>query len=259
MTNKFKDFMQDARNQNWTDWLEAASQQDLYIANKYISNEPTGYSNMRVPSLCTTTNNLPSTADDNLSKAAALAESFFPPPPAFSRVPHNTDYLPPLKGVRFFSRARIRQVINLLSPYKAPGPNQIPNMVLIKCCNTIIDHLFFIFRAVIELNVYHPCWLESTTLVLRKIGKLSYDMAKAYSPIGLLDTIPNFSTLCTKHISYLAEKHNLHPLTQFGGRPGRNTTDAWRKGKMAATLFLDVQGAFPNIVKDQLIHNMQMR
>ena len=84
-------------------------------------------------------------------------------------------------------------------------------------------------------------------------------MAKAYSPIGLLDTIPNFSTLCTKHISYLAEKHNLHPLTQFRGRPGRNTTDTWRKGKMAATLFLDVQGAFPNIVKDQLIHNMQMR
>ena len=60
------------------------------------------------------------------------------------------------------------------------------------------------------------------------------------------------------------------PPSQFGGRPGRNTTDAmllvshkikeaWRKGKSAAALFLDVQGAFPNTVKDQLIHNMQMR
>jgi hypothetical protein len=78
--------MQDTRNQDWTDWLEAASQQDLYIANKYIMNEPTDYSNARVPSLRTTTNNLPNTADDNLSKAAALAESFFPPPPAFSQV-----------------------------------------------------------------------------------------------------------------------------------------------------------------------------
>ena len=35
--------------------------------------------------------------------------------------------------------------------------------------------------------------------------------------------------------------------------------DAWRRGKSAAALFLDVQGAFPNTVKDQLIHNMQMR
>ena len=35
--------------------------------------------------------------------------------------------------------------------------------------------------------------------------------------------------------------------------------DAWRKGKMAAALFLDVQGAFPDTVKEQLIHNMRMR
>ena len=209
--------MQDTRNQDWTDWLEAASQQDLYIVNKYIMNKPTDYSNARVPSLYTTTNNLPNTADDNPSKAAALAEFFFPPPPAFSHVPPDANYPPPLKGIHFFSRARIRQVIGSLSPYKAPGPDQIPNVVLIKCCDTIIDHLFFIFRAVIELNVYHPRWLESTTLVLWKIGKPSYDVAKSYRPIGLLDTIPKvFLMLCAKHISYLAEKHNLLPQLNSG-------------------------------------------
>ena len=174
-TNKFKDIMQETRNQDWSDWLEAASQQDLYIANKYITNEPTDYSNARVPSLRTTT-----------------------------------------KGVRFFSRAHICQVISSLSPYKAPGPDQIPNVVLMKCCDNIIDHLFYIFRAIIELNVYHPRWLESTTLVLRKIGKPSYDVAKAYCPIGLLDTILKvFSTLCARHISFLAEKHGLLPPTQI--------------------------------------------
>ena len=159
----------------------------------------------------------------------------------------------------------------MLSPYKAPGLDKIPNIILIKCCNTLIDHLFFIFKAVFELDTYHPCWLESVTLVLLKIGKTSYDIAKSYHPIGLIDTIPKlFSTLCSKHILYLAEKHNLLPLTQFGGRPGRNTTDAlllvthkvkdtWRSSKVVAVLFLDVQGAFPNTVKEQLIHNMHMR
>ena len=211
-TNKFKDIMQETHNQDWTNWLEAASQQDLYIANKYILNEPTNYSNARIPSRCTTTNNLPNTADDNSSKTTTLAESFFPPP-THSRVPPNVDYPPPIKGVHFFSRARIHQVIHLLSPYKAPGPDLIPNIVLIKCCDKIIDHLFYIFRAVVELNVYHPRWLESTTLVLRKIGKPSYDVAKAYRPIGLIDTIPKvFSTLCAKHISYLAEKTQPSPL-----------------------------------------------
>ena len=35
--------------------------------------------------------------------------------------------------------------------------------------------------------------------------------------------------------------------------------EAWRKGKGVAALFLDVQGVFPNTVKEQLIHNMCMR
>jgi Reverse transcriptase (RNA-dependent DNA polymerase) len=66
------------------------------------------------------------------------------------------------------------------------------------------------------------------------------------------------------------EKHNLLPPTPFSGWPGRNTTDAmllmvhkikdtWRHSTVAAALFLDMQGAFPNTVKEQLIHNMRMR
>jgi hypothetical protein len=66
------------------------------------------------------------------------------------------------------------------------------------------------------------------------------------------------------------EKHDLLPEMQFGGRPGRNTTDAmllvvdhiknaWRAGKIAMALFLDIQGTFPNMVKDQLLHNMKTR
>ena len=76
--------------------------------------------------------------------------------------------------------------------------------------------------------------------------------------------------LCSKHISFLAEKHGLLPPTQFGGRPGTNTMDtmllvthkikdAWRKGKTVAALFLDIQEAFPNMVKEQLVHNMHMQ
>ena len=38
--NKVKEVMQETGGQDWTDWLEAASQQDLYIANKYILNKP---------------------------------------------------------------------------------------------------------------------------------------------------------------------------------------------------------------------------
>ena len=150
-----------------------------------------------------------------------------PPPLATLSVPPHQEYPPPLKGPHFFSKSRIRQVNCSLSPYKAPGLDKIPNIVLMKCVDTLIDHLFFIFRAVFELTVYHPRWLESIMLVLQKIGKTSYDVAKSSRPIRLIDTIPKvLSTLCSKHISFLVEKHNLLLPSQFGGWPGRNTIDA---------------------------------
>ena len=96
-------------------------------------------------------------------------------------------------------------------------------------------------------------------------------MAKLYQPIGLLDTLGKlFSALVAADLSYLAEKHNLLPPNQFGGRPGRCTTDAmhliaqkikdaWQAKKVALILFLDIQAAFPNMVKERLLHNMKSR
>ena len=271
VANKFKDVMTETCNQDWIDWLEGASQQDLYLANKYISNEPSDYLNARIPALRIISNGMPDLAEDNEQKVKVLASSFFPLPLNTSHVPSHQEYPTPLKGPHFFSKVRIQQVICTLSPFKAPGPDKIPNVVLMKFTDVLIDHLFYIYRAIFKLTVYHPRWLESITLVLRKISKTTYDVAKSYRPIGLIDTIPKvLSTLCSKHISFLAEKHNLLPPTQFSGQPGRNTTDAmllmvhkikdaWRCGKVAAALFVDVQGAFPNTVKEQLIHNMRMR
>lgn len=269
--DNFVTTLEKTKAQHWIDWLENITAQDIYIANKYITDEPNDYSSARIPSLITTTNGLQSLAESNSDKDKALAQSFFPPPPPTSHVPPNQIYPTPLPGIKFFSRDRIREAVRGLSPYKAPGISKIQNVVLTKCIDALMDHLYYIFRAIFKLGIYPPSWLESVTVVLRKQGKTAYDVAKAYWPIGLLDTIAKLlSTLMVGHISYLAEKHNVLPLTQFGSRPGRNTSDAmllvtqkikdaWRSGKVAAALFLDVQGAFPNTVKKQLLHNMKMR
>jgi Reverse transcriptase (RNA-dependent DNA polymerase) len=104
-------------------------------------------------------------------------------------------------------------------------------------------------------------------IILCKPSKAAYDVAKSYCLVRLINTIPKvLSTLCSRHISYLTEKHGLLPTAQFGGHPGQNTTDAmllvvhkikgaWQHGKVVVALFLDVQGAFPNTVKEWLIHN----
>jgi Reverse transcriptase (RNA-dependent DNA polymerase) len=251
--NKFKEIMIETCKQHWIDWLESIEQQEIYTANKYLVSKPTDYSSARIPMLRTNINGIEGIAEDNETKAKELAKSFFPPPPDTSSVPPNHEYPTPLKGIRFYSRARIQQVFKTFSPYKAPGQDKIPNVVYIKCMDALIDHLFFIYRAIFKLNTYHPRWLELLTLVLRKTGKTDYSIAKAYRPIGLIDTLPKgFSALNSKQISFLAEKHNMLLVAH-------RIKDTWRSKKVVAALFLDVQGAFPNTVKDQLIHNMKMR
>ena len=111
----------------------------------------------------------------------------------------------------------------------------------------------------------------SLTIVLHKPGKPAYDVAKAYQPIGLLDTMGKlFSTLITADLLHLAENHQLLPPTQFGGKLGHCTTNTihlvahqikntWRKKQTASILFLDIQATFPNTVREWLQHNMKSR
>jgi hypothetical protein len=266
---EFAKAVETACKTHWDAWLESVTSRQVYLANKYVTNKPSDYSSTRVLSLKTITNDRPALATSNISKTEALTASFFPPPPATSQVPRNYAYPSHIPGIKFFTRQRIKQIALTLKPHKAPGPNGIPNIMFTKAIDMLVNHLFYIYKAVFELNIYHNRWLTSTTLVLRKPGKPAYNVPNTYRPIGLLDTIGKlFSTLVAADLMFLAEKHILLPDNQFGGRPGHNTSDAvhilthtvkntWRSGKVAAALFLNIQGAFPNTCKDQLLHNMK--
>ena len=114
-----------------------------------------------------------------------------------------------------------------LKPYKAPGPDGIPNVVLTKCSDIIADRLLAIYIAMLELDLQFEPWKCFTTVVLRKPGKPKYDLPKAYCPIALLNTMAKVLTaIVADHVSHLTEKHQLLPAHHFGGRPGRTTTDA---------------------------------
>ena len=133
----------------------------------------------------------------------------------------------------------------------------------------ITDRLFYIYEAMLKKGLQYAPWKVSITVVLRKPGKPHYDVPKAYRPIALLNTMWKILTaIIASHITFLTEKHKLLPPNHFGGRPGRTTTDAlhvlahkikdtWRAGNIAAVLFLDIEGAFPNAVPLKLVHNLR--
>jgi hypothetical protein len=96
-------------------------------------------------------------------------------------------------------------------------------------------------------------------------------LAKSYRPVVLLKTIAKpLSITVAENISYILEKHRLLPNNHFSAQPGRSTTDAlhlltkyvhdaWRTGKVATALFLDVKGAFPSVRIETLTHEMRKR
>ena len=169
------------------------------------------------------------------------------------------------------SRDQIEKHLHKLKPYKALGPDGIPNIVLSKCADLLIDRLFYIYTAMSEQRLFHAPWKNFMTIVLQKPGKPRYDVPKSYRPITLINTMWKVLTVVlAEMLMHYAETHRLLPEHHFGGRKGRTTMDAmhllahkikgaWRKQEVAAVLFLDIEGAFPNAVPSRLVHNMKRR
>jgi len=259
------------KKDHWVSWLEEATGSDLWIANKYITSPPGDGGKSRIPTLVTKDDKGNTvTAADNESKSEVFAKTLFPPPPPQSAVPLDFTYPEPAAPWTDITEEQLRKLITKLSPYKAPGPDGVANIVFQRC-PVLQPYLLFLFNAALSLRTYYGPWRESVTVILRKPGHPDYSVPKAYCPIALLNTTAKLlSALVTDRVSYILETHGLLLPTHFGSRPGRSTEDsllllettikhAWRQRKMASVLFLDIEGAFPNAVTDQLLHNMRKR
>ena len=266
----FQKTLECTKRQHWRDWLEKADDPDIWTAHKYTSAPNGDGGKSRIPVLKLTRNGQETLASTNEEKSVMLASSFFPPrPPDEEQL--QFVYPKPICKMSHIAKEQIKRRLAKLKPYKAPGPDGIPNIVLTKCADTLIDHLYHIYKAILDYSLYYAPWKLSTTVVLRKPGKPRYDTPKAYRPIALLNTMSKVLTaLMAELMTYYTETHQLLPDHHFGGRPGRTTSDAvhllvhkikdaWRKKQVTAVLFLDIEGAFPNAVTSRLLHSMKKR
>jgi len=115
------------------------------------------------------------------------------------------------------TREQICQHVAKLSPYKAPGPDSIPNIVLTRCIDTILEYLYYIYSAAFTRHIYYDPWKSWNTIVLRKPGKVCYDSAKSYRPIVLLNTMHKLLTSIVAELTtYYGESKQLLPPMHFG-------------------------------------------
>ena len=193
-----------------------------------------------------------------------LFKSFFPSQGVNLHQDPFRRYSSPIFEYKPISDQQITWVIAKMSPYKATGPSGLSNAVLTHSEDLLTPHLDCIYPVTFNLNIFPQQWKTTTTAVLQKPNKPNYMVAKAYRPITLIETLAKPLLGC------IAEKHRLLPDTNFGGCPGRSTTDAlhltvkfifdnWRKGNVVSALFLDVTGAFSSVEVQRLMHNMRMK
>lgn len=131
--------------------------------------------------------------------------------------------------------------------------------------------LTLIANASVKLGYFPDQWRCFTTVALRKPAKPDYSAPKAFRPIALEETLGKVveGAMATR-LTAMSESHGLLPRTHYGGRPGRNTTDAllhltqhikngWRRRKVVSALLLDISQAFPTVSHERLLHNMRKR
>ena len=269
---KYDKTIQYSKQHHWRDWLEKATDPDLWTAHKYISAPAGDGGKTRIPNLLIQGTEGDNVCSRNQEKSEALARTFFPKKPLQMTSEADTmETHTPACKMDALTKEQIRKHLARLRPFKAPGPDGIPNIVLTKCADILVDRLWPIYKAIMEKGWYYAPWKAFTTIVLRKPGKPRYDTPKAYRPIALLNTLSKVLTsIVAEQLMYYSEKHQLLPVQHYGGCPARTTTDAmhaltykikdaWRKKKVVSVLFLDIEGAFPNVVNNKLLQNMKRR
>ena len=273
--NKYSDQIKKAKADHWIDWLKGLDKSSMWQAASFISWPPTDAAKARILSLqiidpiTRQTTKVTHTNDD---KSKLLHTTFFPlVNPDLPPLEEDFRYPPPRWTFNNISNNLILKAINNLKPYKATMTGTVPNSVLKFAKDILVPHLGPLYRATNLLKFHPPAWSQTETLVLKKPGKPDYTIPSAWHPIILSDGLAHLLNACQAlDIITMCKKLQILPANHFGNRPGHTTTDsihlltktvkdAWRKGQVASTLFLDMKGAFPSVDIKQLTHNMKKK
>ncbi len=124
---------------------------------------------------------------------------------------------------------QIEKTIQKLSQGKASGPDEVPNEILQLLGPKIKDSLAATVTNCLYTRKTPATLKETTTVALRKPEKKDYSLVAAYRPITLKNTIAKLiETIVARRLTDAAEKHQLLPWNQMGGRKGRSTITAVR-------------------------------
>ena len=151
--------------------MNKADGKTIWQVKKYITN-------VLIPAFIPT---LDTNMATNEEKISTLRKTFFPkPPPADLKDIRRAKYLEEVTYEHQVTIRQIRNAVGKLAPEKAPGPDEIANIVIKKTLPLIEQHLQALMQASIDLGHFPKPFKQTNTVVLRKPGKPDYTITKAY-------------------------------------------------------------------------------
>jgi len=259
---RFHDTMRRQRRTNWTDFLDDTD--NIWKATRYL--HPAEQSSFGQISGLQTAAGW-KTRDEDI--AEELLEQFFSQraeasPPEDPQYPEELEW-PPLTDQEIYEAAM------RANPWKAPGPDELPNVTWQKLWPVVGSLIAQLMRASLDTAYIPSPWKVARILPLRKPGKPDYTVAKAYRPISLLATLGKLmEAVIAERISYLDETTGLLPKAHFGARKQRSTIDAltilteqihraWKQRKVLTLVSYDVKGAYNGVNRHVLAHLLRER
>ena len=157
-----------------------------------------------------------------------------------------------------FSKEELKQVIIKCNNSSAPGPDKLSwqHLKIIIKQDEYLANIINVANACINLGHWPDYFKCSSTIIIPKPNKSSYDHAKMFHPIILLNTLGKLiEKVIAKRIQFIVVENNfIHPC-QLGGLKFKSTIDAgvvlmhivrsgWAKGKSTSTLAFDISQFF---------------
>ena len=206
--------------------------------------------------------------------AASLRKQFCPNPdliPTFTLEVHRDVQtilqLPSSQHLEPTNPSEITEIIQTLSPNKAPGPDQLTNRVIKNLPLHTILFLTNLFNSILRLQYFPSTWKTSTIILIPKAGKPTH-IPENHRPISLLSSfsklleriiLTRLNTIITdlqlipndQH-GFRAQHSTIHQLTRVTNHISNNLN----RQCPTAAVFLDVSKAFDRVWHEGLLYKM---
>ena len=167
----------------------------------------------------------------------------------------------PQHSCNSFSKFELKSAIEKCTDTSAPSPDKLTwrHWKLIIKDDMCLSKIINIADAYISLSYWPNYFKVSTTVIIPKPNKSSYDSLKVFSPIVLLNTLGKLiEKVIAERLQFIVATNNFVHPSQLGGLKSKSTIDAgvvlthivrsgWTKGRNTSTLAFNIAQFFPSL------------